>query len=299
MKTIYMPEIKRDDRIGSVFNSLFNIINICDCEDEIIFDFKDRVFFHPFFIAPLAIYCDTPGRRTQNINLNNGLQAYLSTIFFDSPQIITCASDVDNIIRAYGRKTYTPICKFLTDSADRDQIESQIQHLIEIQSAASGEAKMPLSYLFSELITNIVEHSQSKYGYIYSQYLNTEGCVDICIADNGVTILGSYIQANKYIDDIQGDPAEALRLAVGGFSTKNLPNTENRGYGISSSIRMLVEGLRGSFFILSGSAFYRHDKNGKTIVRLPDSIEWHGTIVLLRVPIKNLPADFNCYKYVE
>lgn len=299
MKTIYMPKIKQDDRIGSVFNDLFDIISLCDCEDEIIFDFKGRTFFHPFFIAPLSIYCDTFECRTRNINLIGGLQTYLDTVFFESPRIIRSASDVENIIRTYGGKTYTPICKFLTDSADRDLIESRIQDLIEIQTKASGQAKVPLSYLFSELITNIVEHSQSKYGYIYSQYLSTEGCVDICIADNGITILGSYVRTNKYIDDIQGNPAAALRLAVGGYSTKNLPGAENRGYGISSSIKMLVEGLKGSIFILSGGAFYRHDKNGMTIVRLPENIEWNGTIILLRIPIKNLPADFNCYKYVE
>ncbi len=299
VKTISIPQVHRDDRIGSVFNVLFQIINTCENEDDIVLDFNGRTFFHPFFIAPLGIYCDTADKKIQFINVNKDLSAYMDAIRFSVPKILTQAADIDEIITKYKEKTYTPICKFLTHSEERDKIESRIQHLIEIQSKATGSAKMPLTYLFSELITNIVEHSQSKYGYIYSQYLRKERCVDICIADEGITIFGSYIRANKFIDDIQSNPAIALQLAVGGHSTKDLPDTENRGYGISTSIRMLVEGLHGSFFILSGGAFYRHDATGSTTVKLPESIEWNGTIILLRIPIGNIPQNFDYYKYIE
>lgn len=223
----------------------------------------------------------------------------MQAIAFESPIIINQAVDVNGIIAKYKDKSYTPICKFDAHAKDRDGIESQLQHLIEIQSKANGKAKVSLSYLFSELITNIVEHSQSNYGYIYSQYLDGEGYVDICIADKGITIFGSYIQSNKYDDLIINNSARALQLAVGGYSTKNRPDAENRGYGISTSIKMLVDGLKGAFFILSGNAFYRHDNTGATTVKLPDSIKWNGTIILLRIPIKNVPTNFDCYKYFE
>lgn len=298
-KTIFIPEVSRDDRIGSVFNVLFRIIYSCENETDIVFDFKGQRFFHPFFIAPLAIYCDTTDKKITFSNTNENLTAYMNAIKFSTPKLLVRASDVDDIIAKYEKKTYTPICKFSTHSEEQDTIESRIQHLIEIQSQATGSAKMPLTYLFSELVANIVEHSQSEYGYIYSQYLKKEQCVDICIADKGITIFGSYIKANKFIADIQSNPAKALELAVGGYSTKDLPQAENRGYGISTSIKMLVEGLYGSFFILSGGAFYRHDATGATTVKLPDTIEWDGTIILLRVPIGNIPNDFDYYKYIE
>lgn len=299
MKIIQIPRVGRDDRIGSVFNDLFRVIGMCDGEKDITFDFNGLAFFHPFFIAPLAIYCDTANIRITHINQSDGLKSYKDAIGFDSPRIIERASDVDAIITEYRSKSYTPICKFVTHSEERDRIESRIQNLIEIQSRAKGDAKAPLSYMFSELVTNIVEHSQSEYGYVYSQYLNNEGCVDICIADKGITVFGSYINAGKFTEEIQGNPARALVLAVGGYSTKDRPDNENRGYGISTSIKMLVEGLHGAFFMLSGNAFYRHDNRGITVMKLPESIEWYGTIILLRIPIKNLPADFDFYKYVE
>lgn len=101
----------------------------------------------------------------------------------------------------------------------------------------------PISYFLSELIDNIYEHSGSPDGYLFSQYFEREQCINLCIADQGITIPGSYKRSNLYQQEIDNDPAEALRLANEGRSTKNRPETENRGYGISTSKRMLVEGL--------------------------------------------------------
>lgn len=279
---------------------MFRIIVSCEDDNEITFNFHNATFFHPFFIAPLAIYCDFCGKNFTNANLNRHLRDYLDVISFNEPKIIRSVENVDNLIATYRMRTYTPVCKFPIGmpEPEKDQIVSRIQDLVEIQSQVKGRAKDPLTYMFSELIANIGEHSCSEYGYIYSQYLPREGCVNLCIADNGINILGSYLKTGKYTDKIQDNPAKALQLAIDGYSTKDLPNTENRGYGISSSIKMLVEGMHGSFFILSGNAFYRHDGDGKIIVRLPDRIAWNGTIILLKIPT-TLPVDFDYYRYIE
>ena len=69
-------------------------------------------------------------------------------------------------------------------------------------------------------------------------------------------------------------------------TTKDLPNAENRGYGISTSKNMLVNGLGGEFFMLSGNAFHRFDEaSGVKYVNLPDPIRWNGTVVLMKIPI--------------
>ena len=97
------------------------------------------------------------------------------------------------------------------------------------------------------------------------------------------------MKAKKYLDEISGSEVKALTFANEGRSTKNLPNAENRGYGISSSKKMLVDGLHGSFFMLSGGAFHRHDSNGSVYVKLPPNIYWNGTIILMRIPVE-VPA---------
>lgn len=83
-----------------------------------------------------------------------------------------------------------------------------------------------------------------------------------------------------------------------GYSTKDLPDTENRGFGISTSKSMLVDGLKGAFFMLSGGAFHRHDSNVNVFIKLPETINWNGTIILMRIPV-TVPANFNYLKYIR
>lgn len=78
---------------------------------------------------------------------------------------------------------------------------------------------------------------------------------------------------------------DAIKNASIGVSTKNLPEAENRGYGIVTSKKMLTEGLGGQFFVFSGGAFYRKDSENDSIVGLPANIKWDGTVVLLRISI--------------
>ena len=85
-----------------------------------------------------------------------------------------------------------------------------------------------------------------------------EDYLTICIADNGIGIHGAYMRSGKsqLIRFIGNDHAESLRYATKGFSSKNLPDNESRGYGISTNLDMVVNGLGGDFFLLSGLAFY-------------------------------------------
>ncbi len=100
------------------------------------------------------------------------------------------------------------------------------------------------------------------------------------------------------IEEIGDNEAEALKFANEGYSTKNLPEAENRGFGISSTKSMIVEGLGGAFFMLSGGAFHRHDINGSSYVRLPESISWDGTVILMRIPL-TVNNSFDYMKYIR
>lgn len=61
---------------------------------------------------------------------------------------------------------------------------------------------------------------------------------------------------------------------------------------------MVVNGLGGAFFMLSGNAFFRSDEEGEQFVNLPDQMFWDGTIILVRIPLKQ-KSDFNVYNYIE
>ena len=79
----------------------------------------------------------------------------------------------------------------MTD-ANKDSFGSIIQRIITKQTNIGRGGGSSLSYLISELLDNIYEHSHSKNGYVFSQYLEHEGMIDLCIADTGVTIFNSF-----------------------------------------------------------------------------------------------------------
>lgn len=297
---INIPNVDRDERIGSAFNHLFQVIQQTDNSNDmdLFWDLSNTSCFHPFFLAPLVIYKQKCNKNINCIGKPNRIKGYLNTIHFDNPLEIVDNSRLKEVLYPYIKKTYLPVCQFDLCRGNIDGLQTILQGIIKEQSEADYRITTPLSYLLGELIDNMTEHSHGKHGYIFSQYLKKEGCIDLVLGDDGITIFGSYVRAGKYLNEINGNEVKALTFANEGRSTKNLPNAENRGYGISSSKRMLVDGLNGSFFMLSGGAFHRHDSNGSVYVKLPPTINWNGTIILMRIPVQ-IPINFNYTKYAQ
>lgn len=297
MPTIRIPKVDRDERIGSVFNELFKVINATENSKEnvIVWDFGGTSFFHPFFLAPLSIYRTNCGKDVQCVNIPEYLKSYFNLIHFEKMFDIEQKDFLVQQLNDYLGKTYLPICKFpLTDKLMVDNIQEILQRVIKRQSDYGSKIHVPLSFLLGELICNISEHSKSKYGYIYSQVSKRDGCINLCIADSGITIYGSYVGNKDYAEEINSE-ADAMKLAMTGHSTKD---SNERGFGLSSSKRLLVNGLKGSFFVLSGGAFYRYENDKENYVELPDGLGWNGTIILMKVPT-SAGDNFNFYNYLE
>ena len=231
--------------------------------------------------------------------LDGYTRRYLSLIHFDTTLELPNADAAVSLMDEYVRKTYIPICKFgVTDETIIDSVTSALQKVIQKQSPLPYRYISALSYLVSELTTNIHDHSQSEWGFMFSQYLERENCINLCIADCGVSIYGSFQRSRKYDMQTLQNEGDVLNMALGHFSTKNLPNQENRGFGLPTTKNMLAEGMKGSFFILSGNAFHRHDPQGQQTVVLPSGIGWEGTTILLKIPF-NVPDEFNYLTYAE
>jgi hypothetical protein len=294
--TVCIPQVSRDKRIGSAFNSLFKIIwQSEEIEgEELVWDFKNDLFLHPFFLAPLAIYKDNCEKKIVLDNLNINLKAYLDNVCFEKTYDGTNIKEQE--LDGYLSRSYIPIVKFKCSGDNIDRIQEILQRIIEKQSRVDNSMNTPISHMLSELIDNIGEHSGSNFGYLFCQRVKKE--LYIVIADSGRTIYGSYVHTEKYIDKIGDDEAIAIKFANDGYSTKDRPEAENRGYGISKSREMVVEGLGGAFFMLSGTAFFRHNEDRINAVNIPDKYRWDGTIILIRIPLK-APDDFYFYNYVE
>lgn len=298
---VLIPDARCDERIGSVFNSLFQVISSTEgCAGDCVrWDFSGVSFLHPFFLFPLRLYKERCVKRIELAGVPANVAGYFQAIRFKDFFDIKPGESLRGRLDAYLGRSYLPLCRWETAAAlQADDAQSVLQQVIEKQSRADSGIRSPLSYFLGELVDNVGQHSRSRHTYVFSQYLASEGCIDLCIADEGITVYGSFVRTGKFIGEIGGNEAVALRMANDGISTKDRPMAENRGYGISKSREMLVDGLGGAFFMLSGGAFHRHDRGGSSFVNLPPQLVWDGTVVLLRIPVR-VPQGFNIYNYIS
>lgn len=286
-----------NERISDGLLEAMNAINqINETSDEkITLDFSDVGFVTPLYVLPLVVFLNGCSK---DITITN-VSEYLQTIGFTNgmqPDKMR-KSEFLAIIEKYSRKTYIPIVSFPTtrDSDDeKDAILSTVESIIERQLGLTSNIAIGLKYMLGESIDNIIQHANSERGYIFAQSYPSKGYLDICIADSGITLLGSYqtLPDNEIESDL-----EAIQAANRGISTKNLPNAENRGYGIITSKKMLIDGFGGTFVMMSGNALHLYNSLDRRFIETPENIRWNGTIIALRVPYMN--KDFQYINYIE
>lgn len=297
MTEIKIPSCITGDKLSeNLLESIKVISHINNCNEKLCsLDFSAVTFVTPLYILPLVVYLDG----CDNKVIVSKLSEYLETIKFPAglrPDKMR-RSEFLAVMEKYSKETYIPIVSFPSNKEtddEKDIILSTIESIIVRQVGIDSNVTMGLKYMLGEAIDNIIQHAKSDRGYIFAQSNPSKGYLDICIADSGITLLGSYktLADNEIENDI-----EAIQAANRGISTKNLPNAENRGYGIITSKKMLVDGLNGSFVMMSGNALHLYNSTYKKFVEAPTNIRWNGTIISLRVPYKN--KDFQYINYLE
>lgn len=190
------------------------------------------------------------------------------------------------------------VIEFALDEQSTNSAMTTAEHVLRESCPNYAPLAQSISYFLDELTCNMQQHSQVEKGYLYAKYNEDENLIEIVLADHGISIYGSYVQAQKYLDLIGNSDAEALGLAKDGYSTKNRPDAENRGYGISSNTKMVTKGLRGEFAIYSGTALFIQSPTDAKLLELPEQLDMKGTIVIVRIPA-SVPNNYNFYEYIS
>ena len=265
-------------------------------DNDLTIDFSNAKFVSPVFVLSLIVYLARCGKNVSIININD----YLLTIGMQNFGVRADHMRMTQFIaflESFSKKTYIPIIVFPADSNNdnKEAISSVVENKIINQSNIASNVAQGIKYMISEILDNITEHSESPIGYIFAQAYPQKGYLDICIADQGISLLGSYkkVPGNEILDDV-----EAMKAANRRISSKNRPEAENRGYGIWTSKRMLVEGLGGQYLMVSGNSAFHKGHNFDRIFCLPKGLRWNGTLVALRIPT-NQNAKFKYYYYTE
>ena len=288
------------DSISKLIRTLSEISSIQ--EEEIILDFSHTRILNPFFLCGLTCVIqrlEKSGKRfTPIYNKNPNISSYLNTILFPSTLSASDGNDNLSILEKYRAKTYIPIISFKTGFSDsctliRENILGSISQLLKNQLKFSEKDRQPLSYFLDELTNNINDHSETEQGYVFAQFYPNSNYLDLCICDSGKGIYQSFLDNPKFnpANDI-----EAMQLALSGNSTKDRP--EARGFGISTTRDMLVNGLKGILFLWSGNTTFLQAVNKEAIVNIGKNGYFQGTFVALRLPTI-IPGEFNFYNFVE
>lgn len=284
---------------SQLINGLVPAINIMskvqnDNSEDFIIDLSNCQFTSSVFLLSLLLYVRSSEKKFQFQNPST----YLNTIRFPKglkPDTMRSSEFIAEL-EGYSKKSYIPLIDFPTQSSSdaKEGILSAVESLIMRQISLSTNIAEGLKYLIGETIDNITEHSDSERGYIVAQNYPSKKYLDICISDNGVSLLGSYKRLSD--NEISSD-LEAIQAANRRISSKNRPDAENRGYGIYTSKNMTVNGLKGQYMMCSGNAFYFKTSEHEEFYTIPDKLKWNGTIVAFR--ISSQMDGFNYVNYIE
>jgi len=288
----------RSDNMGDSFRVLLEVLEkmeTIEADDNIIIDLTRLKFVHPFLTLPLCALITNYDNRIE-IKYSRATGGYLETIKFPFGFNALSAENWNEYLLNFRDKTYLPICQIPVSANAtliREELLTTFENIALHQLKITGQMISVIKYLISEAIDNIVDHANVFNGWIMIQNYPQKGFLDVCILDTGLGILGSYKSFG--VPNIDTD-VEALKQAINGNSTKQI--TETRGYGIDTSRQMLVDGLKGKYFLFSGSAFYIYTSELEQITPLIGTIKWSGTMLALRIPCA-APTGFDYISFLE
>jgi anti-sigma regulatory factor (Ser/Thr protein kinase) len=299
--------IDNQDTFGRPLAELCRIIeiikSITDLGEEIIIDLSRCRFANPFLLGGLVVIqkaCERKGYNIQfNENFNDARFAdYLKHILFPE-----CANPIsfadagfDTFFRNYSNKNFIPLTIYpgnlnVADAKKREHFITEITRLIITRCRLAGDVGQGIRYIISEALDNIIEHAQSEFNIIFAQFYPNLGYLDLVISDCGVGLLGSYQRRSDLFPGVV-TYADAMQRAISGQSTKG--DEQSRGFGIRTSRSMLVNGLNGKYFLMSGETFYFNDRERSHIGSVANS-PFDGVLLALRVPI----SDNRSFRYTD
>lgn len=304
--TLTIP-VRTSDNFGEPISKFLGFIELFNKEkfDLLEFNFSETKFISPFLIGGLtylSILNEANGDSNSFVynEYSSQTKGYLETIMFPKGFMYSGSiyGEIENVFQDYHNKTYTPIVSFPStiaqDSNDcRERILSALNQILKNQLNLTGSFGTGIYYLIDELTQNIVDHSGAPKGMIFAQFFQSKNYMDISIFDVGKGLFQSYLDTDKHKPK---NNTEALNFAVYGKSTKNIP--ESRGFGLSTSRDMLVNGLKGKFFIMSGNSFFIQTVDREEVIAVPEIFSIKGCYIALRVRILD-NEHFNPYDYME
>lgn len=262
-----------------------NALHDIDDSTEISLDLTAAQWIVPMYLAPVAVSIQhlRDADLKVTVQCSDKIRPYIQQIGFPDGYVRP-SSSYENAL---------PLCLLNTES-DEDAIEIVGSKIYELLRAHLPDQPMGvlsgIQYTIAEIIDNVDQHSRCQHGTLLVQHYPQKDALDICVADDGISIPGAYDEFGVGYSDT----VDALRKALRGISTKPDAGHE-RGYGLRTSTKMVCEGLHGSVLLSSKGATLYKDGADEPTVAMTDQ-QWPGTVFAARL---NLPdEEFDWAQYV-
>mgnify|MGYP001627815247 CR=1 FL=1 len=268
--------------IGSSWNSfervketIRNMDYLCSLNynDNVEFNFCE--FARPISIVPISVL-----GFSKNLNFE-GYPAYLENIGFPYGQ------EVSGYIREGAR--HIPLTRADLTGLSFLEREEKLRNLSDFYNSLlnrniiTDEEFLDLvgnnvsALLITEMVDNITEHSSAENSFIFSQYWERTDSCEICLADDGIGMYQSLIDAER---DVESDLDAIKQIIEDCLSAKDEFGSIKRGTGIRNAINLLSNNeLKGYFCVISGSAGYYIDNTGIDGFLNLENLNWNGTII--------------------
>ncbi len=238
-------------------------------------DLSAATWFCPTTLLPLGDFLSGLEKTKYMVPKDTNVRNYVTTILENEAKPHTKGG------------SYIPIMK----ASKFDQTHSEIICDMISKDMTINE-KTAVKTAVGELLDNIDQHSFCASASFMAQRYEKLHVVEVAIFDNGITIPGSFRKSGKYG---QVEDAEALRKAVGGFSTKP---EDTRGHGLPTFLSVLTDALEGTALIVSGSSAYLKEKNNnEKLYSLDKKDGLDGTLIGMRIPLPMPKTDV--YEYIK
>lgn len=187
-------------------------------------------------------------------------------------------------IARLNKQTYLPIVGLPENEVDSQPILKKIYQL-----GGDIGGKNAFRYLVGELVDNIYQHSSFKNALVMAQKYQRKDVMQLCIIDDGITIAGSLRLAGIDLEDDQ-----AIVDALQGASSKK---DRERGKGLGTSLKLMMEGYRGKMLVVSGRGAVHYQEGNPIKYRLSDKFKYEGTLISMVIPL--IDKEVNVYDYAN
>ncbi len=201
------------------------------------------------------------------------------------------------------RKTYSPIEHIHTRGENIETTAKHLAHVMlknysNLNEADQKDLKDYMFYLFSEMMNNVVDHSQSPIGgYTMAQFYPVNQKIQFSIADKGIGFLENVRFKKNVKDEI-----EAIEKALEKGFTANKTNQlygnahRNAGYGLYV-MSEIIKQVGGKFIIISNNGLYRYNALLNKIEKKILDYSFNGVLVAFEFQEDNI--NFSMQKMIN